>query len=111
MEGISMRKLGIALVFALFALGSSAISCTSGRPWMSLLPPEDRAAVAQILLAAQQATQAAETPPEEQVPPPPPPPLFVQADPLTPPELPSATGETYPEQATPIQLEEVVVIT
>jgi len=110
MEGIDMRKLGIALVFALFALGSSAISCTSGRPWMSLLPPEDRAAIAQLLQSAQQATIKAETPPEEQVPPAPPPPLFVQADPLTPPALQSASGETYPEQAAPIQLEEVVVI-
>ena len=79
---------------------------------MQMLPPEDRDAYLLSLQAAQQATQKAEAPAEEeQVPPPPPPPLFVQADPLTPPEVRTFYTEvSYPEQAPPLHLETTVII-
>lgn len=71
--------------------------------------PEVRQAIAEQW-AAQAAADAAAAAEEAQVPPPPPPPLFVQADPLTPPSLASQSGDAYPAQAAPIEMEEVVVI-
>ena len=105
-----MKKFAVSLVLAVFALGASGLACNSGRPWMSFLPLEDQIAIAEAWAAQAAASEAPVLPAEEQVPPPPPPPLFVQADPLTPPSLASESGDAYPAQAAPIEMEDVVVI-
>ncbi|MEZ6189362.1 MAG: hypothetical protein R3F62_30715 [Planctomycetota bacterium] len=118
-----MKKLCFAVAVAAFAFGFQALGCTSGIPGMSTLAPYIQEAILQGLRedAAQAAAAQArarlirlnteyEQEQEQVVPPAPPPPLFVQADPLTPPELISDFEVAIPAQAQPIEMDEVVVI-